>query len=107
MLDELGIDQQFASIIYEDNKGVIDIVKSGEPTKRIRYTDAKHFIVLNWVETDLLEVIKISTQDNLSDVLTKALPKALLHRHNETLMGKVRSLYSTYELEIGNTTVPS
>ena len=107
ILNDLGLDQDLASPIFEDNKGAIDIVNSGKPTKRVRHVDTKQFCLLDWVEKDLLEVIKVSTHDNSSDVLTKALPKALLHRHNEILMGKVRPLYSTYKLEIENTTVPS
>ena len=98
VLDDLGIPQDFASVIYEDNKGVIDIVNSGKPTKRARHVDTKQFCMLDWVETDLLEVVKVSTHDNPSDTFTKALPKILFHRHNEVLMGKVRPEFSSYQL---------
>ena len=47
VLDELGIEQEFASVIYEDNKGAIDIVKSGKPIKRVRHVDTKQFSILD------------------------------------------------------------
>ena len=98
VLHELGISQDYASVLYEDNKGAIDIVHSGKPTKRVRHVDIKQFCILDWVATDLLNVLKVSTHDNSSDTLTKALPKTLLHRHNEVLMGKVRPAYSCYTM---------
>ena len=98
VLEDLGINQTFATPIFEDNKGAIDIVRSGKPTKRVRHVDTKQFIIIDWVEIDLVDVLKISTHDNSSDVLTKALPKALLYRHNEVLMGKIRPPYSTFAL---------
>ena len=98
ILDELGIEQTFASTIYEDNKGAIDIVNSGAPTKRVRHVDTKQFCILDWVATDLLEVIKVSTNDNSLDTLTKSLPRPTLHRHNEVLLGKFRPAYSQYKI---------
>ena len=98
VLEDLGIDQTFATPIFEDNKGAIGIVRSGKPTKRVRHVDTKQFIIIDWVEIDLVDILKISTHDNSSEVLTKALPKALLYRHNEVLMGKIRPPYSTFAL---------
>ena len=98
VLEDLGINQTFATPIFEDNKGAIDIVRSGKPTKRVCHVDTKQFIIIDWVEIDLVDILKISTHDNSSDVLTKALPKALLYRHNEVLMGKIRPPYSTFDL---------
>ena len=100
VLEDLGINQTFATPIFEDNKGAIDIVRSGKPTKRVHHVDTKQFCIIDWVEIDLVDILKVSTHDNSSDVLTKALPKALLYRHNEVLMGKVRPLYSTFALKV-------
>ena len=41
VIEDLGIDQTFASPIFEDNKGAIDIIRSGKPTKRVRHVDTK------------------------------------------------------------------
>ena len=71
VLEDLGINQTFATSIFEDNKGAIDIVCSGKPTKRVCHVDTKQFIIIDWVEIDLVDILKISTHDNSSAILTK------------------------------------
>ena len=98
VLSDLGIEQHHATPVYEDNQGAIAIIQSRQPTKRIRHVDTKQFVALDWVETDLMTVHKISTHDNPVDALTKAIPVTLFYRHNEVLMGKLRPAYSKYAL---------
>ena len=98
ILEELNIEQIEASPIYEDNQGCLMMVNSGKPTKRARHIDIKQFSILDWVETDLLEIKRILTHDNITDAFTKALGKTLFHRHNEVIMGKVRPSYSKYTI---------
>ena len=92
ILHELGIAQDEATSIYEDNQGCLHMTQSQKPTKRTRHVDMRYFAVLEWVEQDLLTVKKISTHDNSADVLTKSLGKTLFYRHVDTLLGKRRPL---------------
>ena len=50
--------------------------------------DTRYFAILNWVETDQIEIKKIDTTDNASDALTKALGCILFYRHTDTLLGR-------------------
>lgn len=99
ILEDLGIEQLNATSVYEDNQGCLQMVNTQQPTKRMRHVDTKQYCILDWVETDLLNVKRVGTHDNSVDVLTKALPKALFHRHNEILMGKVRPQYCKYSID--------
>ena len=88
ILDELGISQNEATSVYEDNQGCLHMTQSQKPTKRTRHVDMRYFAVLDWVEQDLLAVKKISTHDNSADFLTKSLGRTLFYRHVDTLLGK-------------------
>ena len=88
VLADLGIDQLHATAVYEDNKGCLQMTQALKPTKRTRHVETKYFAILHWVQTDQLNIKKVDTSHNASDVLTKATGKLLFHRHNATIMGK-------------------
>ena len=79
--------------LYEDNQGALLMANSGQPTKRTRHMDTKHFALQQWVELDLLSLKRIATADNESDGMTKNLGRTLFYRHMEYLMGKIRPEY--------------
>ena len=92
ILNELGIAQDEATSVYEDNQGCIHLTQSQKPTKRTRHVDMRYFAVLDWVEQDLLSIKKISTHDNSADVLTKSLGRSLFYRHVDTLLVRRRPI---------------
>ena len=71
------------------------MANSGQPTKRTRHMDTKHFALQTWVERDLLTLKRIGTSDNESDLMTKNLGRTLFYRHMEYIMGKVQPEYVT------------
>ena len=88
IFQDLGIPQEDATILYEDNSGALLMANAQQPTKRTRHMDIKHFSLLDWVERDLLLLKEISTSDNAADAMTKMLPKQLFYRHFDTYMGR-------------------
>ena len=94
MLDHIQIPQQEATTIYEDNNGAILMANAGKPTRRARHLDLKHFALQDWIEKDLLFLRWVSTTNNCSDSLTKALGRTLQYRHMDYLMGRVRPKFS-------------
>ena len=88
VLSDLDIVQSHATTIYEDNKGCLQMTQALKPTKRTRHVETKYFAILNWVQTDQIQIAKIDTSDNASDVLTKSTGCLLFYRHNSTLLGK-------------------
>jgi len=88
LLADLGIEQEKATILYEDNNGALLMANAQQPTRRTRHMDIKKFALLDWVEQDILILKSISTAENAADGLTKPLARQLFHRHSDTLMGK-------------------
>lgn len=88
ILAELGIEQQNASVLYEDNNGALMMANAQQPTRRTRHMDIKKFALLEWVEQDLLILKSIGTAENAADGLTKPLAKQLFFRHADTILGK-------------------
>jgi len=90
ILHEIGLDQESATVLYEDNQGTLLMANAQRPTKRTRHMDIKHFALQDWVERDLLAITtRIDTSDNWADVLTKATSRTLFHRHMNFILGKV------------------
>ena len=88
LLEDLGIPQATATVLYEDNNGALMMANAQQPTRRTRHIDIKHFSILDWVERDLLILQAISTHDNAADAMTKCLPRILFYRHFDTYMGR-------------------
>ena len=96
ILDDINVKQDTATTLYEDNQGALLMANSGQPTKRTRHMDTKHFALQQWVDLDLLTLKRIATADNESDGMTKNLGRTLFYRHMEYLMGKIIPEYVTY-----------
>ena len=88
ILEQIGIPQQDATILYEDNQGALLLANAQQPTKRTRHMDIKHFILQQWVENDLIILKRIATADNYADILTKTTGRIIFTRHMNYIMGK-------------------
>lgn len=61
--------------VYEDNSGAISITKYGNYTKNAKHIEIQyHFVHENYL-AKVIDVIKIKSEDNVADILTKALGK--------------------------------
>ena len=61
--------------MYEDNSGAVSIAKYGNFTKRSKYIEVhNHFVNENY-EKSLIDVVKVSSEKNIADILTKSLGK--------------------------------
>ena len=66
-MEEIGLEQTDATVLYEDNQGALLMATANRPTKRTRRMDVKHFVIQQWIVHDLL------TNDNYADAPTKAI----------------------------------
>jgi deoxyuridine 5'-triphosphate nucleotidohydrolase len=93
ILDQLGLPQNIATTLYEDNQGALLMANQQQPTKRTRHMDIKHFVLQDWVEHDLIRLKRIDTSDNYADVMTKATSRTLFYRHMNYILGKIIPAY--------------
>ena len=78
--------QDHATTLYEDNDGTLLMANAGQPTRRTRHIDIRHFALLDWVELDLLALEEINSPENFSDPLTKSVGKNDFWKHYDILM---------------------
>jgi hypothetical protein len=93
ILDELGVPQEHATLIYEDNEGALHMANASQPTKRARHLDIRHFALLDWVEQDLIRLSPISTTINGNEFV--CFNRILFYRHMDSLMGRIPPPYSS------------
>jgi hypothetical protein len=105
ILWDLGIPQEAATVLYEDNDACTAMGNAQKPTPHTRHIDIKYFSICEWIECDLMILERIDTKINMSDHFTKGLSRALFHRHADYLLGHVPPRYSPiYQYTIGTYT---
>jgi hypothetical protein len=87
LMEDIGLPQNDATVLFEDNNGALLMANTQQPTKRTRHIDIKHFALLDWVEQDMIILEDIPTSENVADSMTKTLSKTLFFRHYDTYMG--------------------
>ena len=103
ILAEIGISQEDATMIYEDNTGALLMANTQQPTRRTRHMDIKHFAIQDWVERDMIVLEYIKTDYNSADSLTKPLARTAFYIHLDAIMGRIPpkyykgQLHSTYD----------
>ena len=100
LLEDLGIIQQKATLLYEDNMGAFKMATLGQPTKRTKHINIRFYALQEWIEHNLIRMEYLSTQHNIADTLTKGLGHQVFHRHNDILMDKLPAEYTDAILTI-------
>ena len=102
VLWDLDIPQEAATVLYEDNDACTAMGNAQKPTTHTCHMDIKYFSICEWVDRDLMHLERIDTSINMSDHFTKALNRALFHRHADFLLGHVPPMYSpVYHAMVG------
>ena len=82
------------------NAGARQMGNACKPTRRTHHLDIRYFALTEWTDQDLIILKPISTSNNNSEALTKALGRQLFTRHKSTLLGH-RKLYK-YDLDMAS-----
>lgn len=73
LLGELGSHDPIKFKLHVDNKSAIALCKNPVHHERSKHIDTKYHFIRECIEEGKLEVDHVSTNDQLADVLTKAL----------------------------------
>ena len=95
VLADLGFVQIEPTAVYEDNRGALQVTQASKPTKRMRHVETRYFAILQWIENDFIQVLKIDSADNTADILTKPTGRIMFYRHSDTITGKRTDRKST------------
>ena len=88
ILEDLGFEQEDATVLYEDNNGALLMANAQQPTRRTRHMGIKKFALLDWVARDLIILKTIKTAENAADGMTKIFARQLFSRHADTILGR-------------------
>jgi len=87
ILNDLGLLSPKATIIYEDNKAMIDMINDSKLTDQSWHIDVQHFVIQEWRNCGEIKMQQIPGIINPADDKTKALSWILHSRHSHQTMG--------------------
>ena len=87
LMREMFIDVTGATVVYEDNTGATCLTKNPVHHKRTKHTDIRFHYVRERVEAGDVRVVRVPTEEQLADTLTKPLGRD----RTSTLRDKITS----------------
>ena len=88
LMKDVGLNQNAATTIYEDNQGAIALSKNPKNHPRTEHIDVKYRYIREAVENGYLSLSYCPTAEMVADVMTKGLPKDSFQKFR-TSMGVV------------------
>ena len=83
-LESLGIKLE-RNLIYEDNRGTIELIKNGKRDGRTKHVEVKHHFIGDHVKDGNVEIKYLRTEMQLADFMTKALGKTKFEKFRDEL----------------------
>ena len=85
LIEDMGV-SGWIPMVHCDNQSAVHLIKNPTFHERSKHIDIKFHFMRDVVNRGVIKVAKVSTEDNLADVLTKALPIAKF-KHCLNLVG--------------------
>jgi hypothetical protein len=77
LLLAMGYPQETSTIMFEDNQGVINFSHNPINQSLLKHVEVKYHVIRDYIKAQQIQLVKIDTKDNLSDMLTKPLAVAI------------------------------
>ena len=71
--------------IFEDNSGAISLAKYGSFTKNSKHIEVHYHYVHECIKENMINVVKVNSDDNIADIFTKSLCKEKFERFRTML----------------------
>src|SRR5436305_9796779 len=84
IITELDISTIQPTVMYSDNQAAIAITRNEGNYRRAKHIDIRYHFIQNHLQNGTLELVYVSSKQQLADFLTKPL---LTGRHNECIHG--------------------
>ncbi len=89
LTDELGFKQTKPIILSEDNNGCLSLAKSGHYKDRSKNFEIRFRFISDYIDRGLLEIRRVDSEDQMTDLGTTPRPWSQLQRMRPTLYGEV------------------
>ncbi|GJX06108.1 hypothetical protein Tco_0194040 [Tanacetum coccineum] len=97
-LQELGFKQQRYAVLC-DNKSAIHLAKNSMFHKRTKHIDIRYHWIRDAIEDGMFELNKVHTDDNASDMLTKAVAREKLKSCEEKKITEKKEIFGLPDIE--------
>lgn len=85
LLVDLMVKFEETVAIYEDNTSCIKIAEEPREYKRMKHLDVKYMFVRDFVQKKKYNLVQISSENQLADIMTKALGRILFVKHRTNM----------------------
>jgi hypothetical protein len=82
---ELGYSIDSPILIYEDNKGAINLALNPVTGQRSKHIDIKHHVIPEYIEDGQISLICTPTTEMVTDGFTKSLSHTLAYHFNSDM----------------------
>ena len=89
LLRSMGIRVHHPCVAYEDNSAALKIANNATAIKRTKHIDVHHHFLREHVDQDTIVIVPVSTQEQLTDIMTKVLGKELFFRFRDRITSDV------------------
>ena len=90
MIEEIGIFRPQAQplLLFQDNKGVISLLKGAGSNKRSRHFQIEFDALREYVKRGEIKIEYVETENMIADMFTKNLCKHIFEKHRDKIMEK-------------------
>ena len=89
ILQEFGYPVDYPSTLFIDNQSALTVSKNPEHHGRMKHLDLRFFWLRDQVGAKVISPVYIPTTDQIANILTKALPRAMVEKFQGLLGLKV------------------
>eukprot|EP00961_Rhodomonas_salina_P078009 1047645-Rhodomonas_salina.1 len=86
ILAQLGLEQKQPTIVFEDNWACIHLSRNSVLHHKSKHIDVRVYHLRDLCKAGVMNLLKIGTDDQVADALTKALPKPAFVAHRSVMM---------------------
>eukprot|EP00961_Rhodomonas_salina_P163520 2202319-Rhodomonas_salina.1 len=86
ILDQLGIPQTQPTIVFEDNWACIHLSRNAVLHHKSKHINVRVYHLRDLCKAGIMSLLKIGTDDQVADALTKALPRPAFVSHCGVMM---------------------
>ena len=93
LLKGIGYKLEGPTPLFGDNNGSLALANNPCDHQKSKHIEVRYFFVRQKVEEGRISVVRVSTQDQLADILTKALPQPQHEKLSLIIMGHNPTVY--------------
>ncbi len=91
ILEQLGLAQKQPTIVFEDNWSCIHLSSNAVLHHKSKHIDVRVYQLRDLCKAGVMNLLKIGTDDQVADALTKALPRPAFVNHRAVMLNIQRT----------------